>query len=322
MDDENDFEFDADVCAELMIEYGIVDAGPAALARNECDCSGEPVKMTSMNEFLICNLCGSIKESHNDVGGSIAKGPSTYQIGSRTYTCYGTAPRDKSDKVADLFNYLKNLISSNGYFIDPELLGESAAIMQDVASHNIWKKSNRISLAAVSIYLTSIKQGKIMTYKEIKALFSNKKFKFSKGMKIISNALLYGNIEPERLAIGEKIHDQLISKYLKIYDPEFYLEDGNVMDRNINTIANRKFCITVIEVMLKQNIAYNAVIQSKCIAVVYYLIKNKYNHENESAQRKYFSSIVDMGENTYIRVYNTLISTDTQRVLRESGLFR
>ncbi len=317
----DDFEFDIDSCDNLLAEFGIIEAKATELARDECDCEGVIKKMQIIGEFYMCNSCSIMKNAYIEPPGSIAKGPNTYQIGSRMYTCYGTTTRDRNDKIADLINYFKNLIISNNQYIDPELLRDTCSVMFDITSRNIKKKDNRISLFAVLLYYTSIKQGRIMTFNEIKLMIKSKEFKFSKGTKIMSNALLHGIIEPDVVAAGVKIYDQLIAKYLSIYDPEFYLNDNNPTKRNINNDSNRRFCLTMIEIVLHKNIAFNSVIQSKCIAIVYYLVRNRYEYDDEIKQRHYFSSIAGVGENTYIRVYNTLISRDAQRMFRESGKF-
>jgi hypothetical protein len=314
-------EIDGDLCAELLLEFGIVEKERGLLARDECECTGVISKMVVFNDFLLCKSCGMVKTLHEDVG-ALAKGPSTYQVGSRTYSCYGNGVRDRSDKVADLVTHYKTTISNRDRCIDAELLGVTCNLMYDITSKHIKKKDNRLSLFATMLYLVSIKMDRILAQNEIKQILG-KGFKFSKGYKIISNSVLNGEIEAERIGIGMKIYSQLISKYLSVYDPKFYLNDGNSGDRNINNNRNRKFCITIVEVMLDRNIAYNATIQSKCIAVVYYLIKNnsEYRYEDETAQRKYFTSIVNVGENTFLKVYNTLISRDTQRIFRSSDKF-
>lgn len=314
-------DFDIDACDSLLAEFGIIEAKPVELARDECDCDGIVKKMQVIGEFYMCDNCSTMKNAYIEQPGSVAKGPNTYQIGSRMYTCYGVTTRDRNDKIADLINYFKNLITCNNHYVDPELLRDTCSVMFDITSRNIKKKDNRIALFAILLFYTSIKQGRIMTFNEIKTLLKNKKFKFSKGTKIMSNALLCGIIEPERIAVGVKVYDQLIAKYLHTYDPEFYLDDGNQSKRNINNGSNRKFCMTMIEIVLNNNIAFNSVIQSKCIAIVYYLVLSRYKYCDEVKQRHYFSSIVGVGENTYIRVYNTLISPDAQRKFRESGKF-
>lgn len=312
-------EYDEFSSTELLMELGLIERESKSTSRDECDCTGVSLKMKVIGDFLTCSHCGNLKTAYEDLT-LMAKGPSTYQVGSRTYTCYGTGFRDKNDKIADMVTQFKNKISANNRYVDPELLNHTCTTMFDITSKHIKKKDNRLSLFAMILYYKSICMGKIMTYKEIKLLFKDE-FRFSKGSKIISNALLRGEIRPEDIGAGMKIHDQLIAKYLSIYDYDFQLNDGNVSGRNINTDMNRKFCITVVEIMLQKNIAYNTIIQSKCSAVVYYLVRQNYRRD-EAKQRKYFAGLVDVGENTFMTVYMTLLTDDVQRILRESGKLR
>lgn len=318
-----------EIFCQLLSEIGWADEENTTLARNECNCSGEIKKMVVYNDFLTCELCGTMKTAYDD-GGIPMKGPSIYHVGSRTYTCYGTSTRDKGDKIADLITYYKHTINRNGHCVDPEVLSRACEIMYEITKNHIKKKGNRHSLFATLLYYTSIKMDRIMTNKCVYRILDkpDKKdrdckqdFTFSKGMKIISKSIFCGYIEPEAISVGTKIYFQLIAKYLSDYDPEFYLEDGNNSGRNINKESNRKFCATMVEVMLDFNIAFNSIIQSKCAGVVYYFVKKHYEYKDEVVQRKYFDSIVDVGENTFMRVYNTLTSDDTQRMLRSSGKF-
>lgn len=310
-------EIDDVFCEELLSEYGYVEKEVAILGRDECDCGSEIKKMSTLGDCLVCSDCGMVKNVYDD-GGSIAKGPSTFQVGSRTYTCYGSGTRDKEDKIADLVTSYKNLISSNNHAIDGELLNRTCTIMFTITQNHIKKKDNRLTLFAALLYLTSIKMDVMLLPNSIKMMLGKEKIRFSKGLKTICNSVLMGEIEPDQIGFDEKIYNKLIAKYLSLYNPN---HDNS--DANINTTANRRFCITFVEVMLDQNIAYNSIIKTKCIAVIYYLIRIKkdYRWEDEQKQRKYFASIVDVGENTFMKVYSALLTKEVQGILVSTGMF-
>jgi len=310
-------DFDDDFCNQLLSDCGFTEDSIDEITYGIC--CGSP--MTPMSELLVCDLCGTIQHVRESPDRDYAKGPMSYQVGKRTFTCYNSEPKSRHDKIADMVNNFKNRIAKRNRSIDSDLLTKACTVMFDITTIHIKKTGNRISLFAALLYYTSINMGQILTQKEIKSIL-NGEIKFSKGVKIISNALLHEEIQRDKIVVGVKIHNLLLAKYLNIYDPEFYLNDGNINNRNINDNTNRRFCSTMIDFILTRNIAYNAVIHSKCIAVVYYLIKHKYLYDDEKAQKKYFTSIVEVGENTYMKVYQTLIDPMVQVLFRESGKFK
>lgn len=307
---------DDDLCSQLLSDCGFTDETTDIIIYGIC--CGED--MMVMAGLMVCQICGSMQQVKDDSEHDFVKGPSTYHIGNRSYTCYNCEPKSRNDKIADLVNDYKNKIARCGRCIDGKLLNDTCTIMHDITRDHIKKKDNRTSLFASLLYYISINMGQILTQHEIKNILGEN-IKFSKGVKIISNSIICKIITPGRIGINTRIHNQLISKYLSIYDPEFYLEDGNPTNRNINTNDNRKFCNMMIDVILRHNIAYNSLIQSKCIAVIYYLIRIKYVYDNEKLQRQYFTSIVDIGGNTFMKVFMTLLGDLAQKMFRDSGKF-
>lgn len=306
-------DFDGQDCYDLLADIGMIEKGVEEEKYGEC--CGE--KMDSMAGFLFCSKCANTvnyREEYTEE--NEYRGVYKYKIGNREMTCYGSQPKTKGDRIAGLVNSFKVIINRNNKHIDTDLLNLVCEAMFDITSKCVKKSDNRKSLFQALLHHISIHNGNILTIRETQNIVGQTGCKYSVGNKIIVKAVLDGYLDREKVSFGTEIHKQLISKYLSIYDPKFYLDDGNLELRHINTPENRKFCFKVIKIMLEQNIAYNALISSKCIAVVYYIIKEKYNYpEDERLQKKRFTELVNVGENTFIKVYNTLRCSDTQKLI-------
>lgn len=284
-------------------------------------CCGK--RMTHIDELLICDECNKIinNKDNDDVG--TYNGVQICKVGNRLIRCFGgyKGKDSKSDCVARLVNSFKSIISRNNTCLDNNILNEVCDTMYDITRVQIKKSTNRLSLFLALLHHVSIRNEKILTPKEVQKIIGKSNCKFSKGNKIIIQATLDGVMDRDKVSFGTDIYKQLIIKYLNLYNPKFYLGDKDSEDLHINTARNRKFCVDMIEVMLDKNIAFNAVIQTKCIAVVYYLIKNAYDIDDDKLQKKYFTRLVDVGENTFIKVYNTLLRSDVQKILVDSHRF-
>jgi hypothetical protein len=294
----------------LLEEFGHCDVEEQQ-AFNEC--CGKTMEVSGI--LLICMSCGQLKDN---LDYDVAEGTYTYRIGNHEYIRYGHTIKTSTDKIAELVTFFKSLIGRNGKVIDSEVLETACKMMHIITNKNIKKSSNRISLFAELLRYASIETRNILTTKEISELMGMQNSKFAKGNKFIIEALMDGKID---IDISKNVYNLYISKYLCAYNPDFAFVDMDPY-KNINNQCNRKFCSDLIEVMLDNNIAHNTVIHSKCIAVVYFLIRIRYPYPDEAAQKKYFLSIVNIGENTFIKIFNTLISKDTQQLLIDTGRFQ
>lgn len=305
-------DFDGQDCYDILTDIGIIKEEHKEERYGIC--CGEEMDMIA--EFLVCSKCANFTKYREEfTEESEYHGVYKYKIGNREMTCYGSQPKTKSDRIAGLVNSYKIKINRNNNHIETVLLNQTCEAMFDIISKSVKKSDNRDSLFQALLHHTSILNGNILTISETQKIVGAG-CKYSIGNKIIIKAVLDGNISRDKVSFGTEIHKQLISKYLGIYDPKFYLNDGNLEMRHINTPENRKFCFKVIKIMLEQNIAFNALLSSKCIAVVYYLIKEKYNYvEDERLQKKRFTELVCVGENTFIKVYKTLKCSDVQKLI-------
>jgi hypothetical protein len=306
-------DFDGGDCYDILAEIGVIEKEVKEDKYGYC--CGK--KMDCVAEFLFCVECANsvrLREEYTDE--NEYHGVYRYKIGNREMTCYGSQPKTKGDRIAGLINSFKVIINRNNKYIETDLLNQVCEAMFDITSKCVKKSDNRKSLFQALLHHISIRNGNILTIRETQNIVGQSGCKYSVGNKIIVKAILDGYLDREKVSFGEEIHKQLITKYLSIYDPKFYLDDGNLEMRHINTPENRKFCFRVIKIMLEQNIAYNALMSSKCIAVIYYIVKEKYNYpDDERYQKKKFTELVGVGENTFIKVYNTLRCKDTQRLL-------
>jgi len=307
-------EFD---CLSILEELGLVEKK----VQLEYDvCCG--VKMESIGNMLYCDKCTRTMNSKESEDSDVYSGVFTCKIGNKEYTCFGAHPKNRNERIADMVKAFAEQMNSKGIRIDQSIINEVCDTMYDITSVQIKKSSNRSSLFLALLHHISVRNDMILTPREVQKIMCDSNCKFSKGNKIIIQAVLDDILDRNKVSFGIELYDKLIIKYLMMYDPEFYLEDGNLSRRNINNTRNHKLCINMIQVMLEENIAFNSIIQTKCIAVVYYLIKEEYNYDqDEKAQKKYFTQLVGVGENTYIKVYNTLIRRDVQKIFINSGRF-
>ena len=312
-------EFD---CYALLDELNLVEKKPEQTEYGVC--CGE--KMQSVSEFLLCYICGSTKNMKDNGEDSVSYGGfHMCKIGNREIMCFrgDGEPKSRHEKIASIVKEFHTKMNTKGICIEGGLLNSVCEIMHDITCIQNKKSTNRDSLFIAILYHVSVLNDQILMPKEVQKLIGNNS-KFSKGNKIIIQSVLDDILDRTKVSFGIEIYEKLIIKYLSSYDPKFYLNDSNLERRNINTATNRKFCINMIEIMLNENISYNSIIQSKCIAVVYYLIKHEYKYEpndSDKMQKEYFTKLVGVGENTYIKAYKVLLRKDVQKIFVNSGKF-
>src|SRR5690606_29434540 len=130
----------------------------------------------------------------------------------------------------------------------------------------------------------------------------------AKGKKIINDPILRGLLD---LDINKDISSLYVKKYLQCCK----LEYKNKEPIRLNTEENNILCNEIIKVMQKKNICFNSTITSKVTGVIYYLIQLKYGNNMLKKNKKYYSDVFKIGQDTFITIYNTLISVDVKNIL-------
>lgn len=287
---------------EFLELIGAVPAAKQEMQRGYC-CD---LKMLVNGAIMKCSICGTVI---NYIEGLFdapnMQNTHTYAIGGKTYINFGREHvRTDDEKIAEIHREFESVIKKHGDTISSNLMELACQKLYEITQKKTKKSNNRKKLFAALLFYSSIELGNILTIKEVSQIMGlHLKKGISKGEKFIIEAVIDGKLE---LNFNTPIHELYVQKYLQLY---------KVNGVNINTPSNRKFCINIVEAMIEYNIAYNAVIYSKCIAVVYYLIKLKYPTSEFIQKKNLFSEVMGVCENTYMCIYNTIISSDTQRLI-------
>lgn len=305
----------------LLEDCGLIDAEitPETEMVNEYICCG--AKMIYLNTTYYCSTCFSLKENK-----SFESAPgycSTTKRGNRSFSMYSTSEKSVESRKADMVTEFKTRLLNQNFILSEDLIDLTCELLFKITMKNTKKATNRTYLFAELLRLSSIESNNILTDKEVARITGLGDTKLSRGSKFVVDAILADKIN---LDLSKPTYPLLIKKYLGMYDLNHFKtsEDGSQLPvKDINDPKNRSYCNTLVEVMLDNNLGYNTTIQSKCIAVVYYLVENFYaNYGTHKERKKYFTSLVDVGESTFIKIYNTLISEDVYQVLITSGKFR
>lgn len=305
----------------LLEDCGLIDAEilPETERENEYVCCGG--KMTYLNTAYYCQTCFSLKENK-----SFESAPgycSTSKRGNRSFSMYSTSEKSIESRKADMVTEFKTRLLNQNFVLPEDLIDLTCELLFKITMKNTKKATNRTYLFAELLRLSSIEINNILTDKEVSRITGLQDTKLSRGSKFVVDAILSDKIQ---LNLCKPVYPLYIKKYLSLYDLNYFKrkeDDSQIPIKDINNPANRAYCTNLIEVMLDRNIAYNTTIHSKCIAAVYYLIEHFYSdHSTAKDRKKYFTSIVDVGESTFIKIYNTLSSEDVYQILITSGKFR
>jgi hypothetical protein len=296
-----------------------VDVNPEDELENRYICCGE--KMNYAGESYYCSICFITKDNINFE--SPQGFSSTVRRGGRLITSYSTTEKSVESRKADMVIEFKTRLLNQNFTLPEDLIDLTCELLFKVTMKNTKKATNRTYLFAELLRLASIKTGNILTDKEVAKITGLSDTKLSRGSKFVIDAILAGRIE--NIDLSETLYPLYIKKYLSLYDLNYFRreEEPQLPFKDINDPMNRSYCNNMIEVMLDMNIAYNTTIHSKCIAVVYLLIENFYSQYGSAKERKkYFTSIAEVGESTFIKIYNSLLSEDVFQILIDSGRFK
>lgn len=330
---------------KLLEDCGIVE--PEADAEDTDICCD--IKMIYTGTSYYCSVCFNLKENKNyDNGPSFS---SMVKKGSKLHQIYSYSAKTIDSRKADMVAEFRQKLLNQNFILPQDLVELTCDRLLKITDKNIKKASNRVYLSAELLRLASIDTENILTDKEVAKILGLLDTKLSRGSKFVISAILARKVS---IDLCKPIHHLYIKKYLNLFDINHFerINTAKTADlsvrsvnthittpsesdsvdlaksaievvKDINTPANRSYCINLVELMLDQNIAYNTTIQSKCIAAVYYLIETFYCKISSVKERKkYFKTLVDVGESTFIKIYNTLISEDVYEVIVESPKFR
>lgn len=320
---------------KLLEDCGIVESETPA--EDDDMCCG--IKMVYTGTSYYCSECYNLRENKNyDNGPSYS---STIKKGNKIHQMYSYSAKTSDSRKADMVAELRQKLLNQNFILPEDLVELTCDRLLKITDKNIKKASNRIYLSAELLRLASIDTENILTDKEVARILGLPDTKLSRGSKFVIGALLAQKVN---IDLCRPIHHLYIKKYLNLFDTNYFerikepsasdktSHDADLADlvnssvnvvKDINTPANRAYCINMVELMLDQNIAYNTTIQSKCIAAVYYLVEAFYSKIGTVKERKkYFKSLVDVGESTFVKIYNTLISEDVYNVIVESPKFK
>jgi hypothetical protein len=273
------------------------------------------VEMIYSKDIYYCSICCSLK--NND---DYENTPSYSTSNRRIYSNFSNCPKSLETRKADTVAEFKDKLKRQSFILPEDLIDLTCEYLFKITLKNTKKASNRQYLFAELLRLASIETDNILTEKEVAKIVGLTDTKLSRGSKFIVDAILYDRVE---INLSKPVYVLYIKKYLNAYNLNHYKDDSALQHENINTVGNRSYCINLVELMLDKNIAYNSTIQSKCIAVVYYLLRNFYgDNGTEKQQKKYFTSLVDVGESTFVKIYNTLISDDVYKIIIGSPNFK
>lgn len=217
-----------------------------------------------------------------------------------------SANKSEVDIVGAIKIEFMNIINQNGSNLYEPIMDDACLKMCLVTKDNIIKKTNRMMAFAACIYYSSIECGHILSPIEIIKILGLKVRGISRGKKILLVASKKGKIT---LPSDYELHKLYVKKYLNVCD-----ENIKNLNCDINTQENIDFCIELIEFMLENNIVYNSTIPSICVGVIYYLLYNKYGKLCIRKKRDMYD-YTQVGQNTFIKVYNSLISADIQSII-------
>lgn len=309
MDDFDEFE--NDLLNYLNDSEGIVNKTKEYTIDEKKYCCS--VKMEEYENYLVCHNCGNTEEVFDDTNGS-ENCSVIYTTGRKEFVLYSkTNIKSNEERIADINNIFKTIMEKKNFTINQNILWTASNNLYLITKnkHTI-KSNNRISTFAYLLYLSSIQHKEILLQSEIRELLG-KKIKYSSGLNIITSAIFDERIDLN-LDIDDELYPLLIIKYLNAFNINF--NNPNKPFKNFNNDLSRKKCCLMIEIMLNNNLAYDSCLISKCLGIIYYLIIKKYSQFIEPKPkdiRAYFKTIVDVSEDSYIKVYNLLISSDVKR---------
>lgn len=295
----DDFSFNNNTFEMNMYEtMGIIQKSEPKNKKGYC-CD---IKMEIKNEeYLICKICKKMSNYIEDYDEKLEfPDVNYYSINGKQFVKHYPKQRNNDVRIDDIYKKLKEDISFNREILSDDLIKLVSINMFNITKNNTVKSENRKKLFATLIYYYSIELGYYMTPKEACRKVGLQETVLSKGKKYIIKANLENKIN---LDISKPIYKLIIEKYLKKI--------------NIYTSGNMIYCTQVLKCMLHKNIAYDATIQSKCIGVIYYLLKTHFNDLNIIKKQKTFSSEVNINENTFITVYNALQSKDVESIIEK-----
>jgi hypothetical protein len=261
-------------------------------------------KMQVVGEKLICAICKSVKSYVNDIfDTNIVPDSVYYKIGNTEFVTHIKREKSPSENIAKLYNEVAQILEKNQKSVQSDVIDNMSKNMYAITNKKIKKSKNREDLRTALLYLSAQQNGKYYTIKDVSTIFGRNKHGISKGKKYILEAIFDGEFE---FNFDAPIHHLVLKKYL-----ELVVINGECLYQ----LKYAKYCKCVVDCMLENNIAYNSTIQSKCIGVIYYLIHKLYPNAGIIKKQKNFSQVIRISENTYTRVYNTLVSSDSQQII-------
>jgi hypothetical protein len=261
-------------------------------------------QMEIIDNKLICKICKAVKSYVNDIfNKSNATNAVYYKIGNTEFVNHSKREKSSFENIAKLHNEVAQILDKNQKGVNVEIIESMSEYMHIITNKKIKKSRNREDLHTTLLYLSAQQNNNYYTIKDASIVFGSLKHGIGKGKKFIIESIFSGELNYN---FDVPIHHLIIKKYL-----ELFTIDGV----NLYQPKYAYFCKTVVECMLENNIAYNAIVQSKCIGTIYFLIQELF--PNYIRKQKNFSQIVKISENTYTIVYNTLISSDVRRIVNE-----
>lgn len=267
-------------------------------------CCGEKMKLNNSSSFLICRICNNMIEYIEELFQKPESQKIQYDIGGNAHFGKSSA-KTKDEKIKDLMGELINKILQTN-LLDSKTALATSKLVSIITSEHTKKKDNRNQLFAACLFLSAVKDGYIITIKDLVEIFNLKKNGIKSGLNMVTKYVILNGMDIE---VDPPIYKLLIYKYLKNVS-KF---DDKYIKGDILTTENINFCICLVEFMLNNSIAYNTKIYTKCTATVYYLV---YRNKLYVGSKKQLSTAMGgVGQNTTTTALNILMDPEVQDLL-------
>lgn len=271
-------------------------------------CCGQKMEKRDDNS-IVCGICQSIDTYIDDM--FVKPHSNTVSYDANGKMVYGqNVKKTMDDKTRDLVEEYQNMLNRNKDFtMDTCYIKGICRNIIKIFDGRIYKKERRKQIFAAVTYLYMISRGVLYTTKELVSMFGTETAGIGVGLGFIYK---YNSRHDDlEFAVDPIMHHQILEKKLAVM---IYpcMEGDKVVNKSLLCKNNLLFCNMLVEFMLENNVAYNTDINTKCAGAIFYLTNRM---KLKTKKKKDIKDTLQISQNTMIKIYNVLLSSEIQLLL-------